>query len=307
MHSGTSILHRIIRSSGKIFSPVKEINFFNYKRYNYRVKYKNLDSKRIRKDYIKQLVKDITSDKERNFIDIKTSFNKTHEELYINTLLQLSKSKGYNCVMDGTPNNLMFHLEITELVDSYWCFGIIRDPRDILSSKKRRKSKNKTHIKKDFSILWDSIAIRRYYKKLVKIARGDKNVLIIRYEDLTEKYNDMTNFIYKVTGLLINRNPNTYNFNNSDTVSTGGIFQNTNKFQQDLTPVEIWINQLLCKDILKTYDYPLSKISVNIKLQGLLVILKELIFPLGRLYNRFKYLGYSDFKSYLRIQYKRFI
>lgn len=140
MHSGTSILHRIIRSSPGVFSPVKETNFFNYRLRQYKSDFPDLIDDKQRLLYQQRVLKDVFKIEDQ---DNDIVIGRNHGEIYLNLMTQFASLNNCNLAMDGTPNNLLFHEYVTELAKYYRCFGIIRDVRDILASKKMKSFKKR--------------------------------------------------------------------------------------------------------------------------------------------------------------------
>ncbi len=133
---------------------------------------------------------------------------------FINKLGQnYANSKGASMWGEKTPPHLFELKHITQLFPDAYYIRLIRDPRDILASYINTWGQN--HQQKDIFLKNSAALIYRYITILLysKYFKNTRNILI-RYEDLVSKPDEVFNSIFNFLDLHFEKN--IFNFKHSD-------------------------------------------------------------------------------------------
>ncbi len=169
--SGTTLLHGILCNTG-IFFPIPETHFFS--RVAYGLPQNNLKRKhKIRIQRILKRKSRVSVDD--GFIDKLNSKKEIFE--YVIAMYNPDKK---NTFLEKTPRHVFCYSEIMACYPDTKFICLIREPKNVASSQLTRTSKEKKSIVR-LSLLYNKIATA-----IIKI-RGNSNVWVVRYEDLTDK------------------------------------------------------------------------------------------------------------------------
>jgi hypothetical protein len=169
--SGTTLLQSLLCNTDYYF-PIPETHFFS--RAALGMPGKNL-SHENKKEILRILYK-----KSRIRIDSQCLSNlKTKKEIFEH-IVNIYNRDNRNTFMEKTPRHALFHLEIKQSYPDARFICMVRDPKNTISSiLKIGKEKEKSAI--IFSMLYNKIV-----KNILAISE-EKNVCVVRYEDLTDK------------------------------------------------------------------------------------------------------------------------
>lgn len=198
MHSGTTLLHDILRSHDQILQTRKETKILEWSS-EWQSKYIHQDKKL---EYLKKYI--------LNEKNLNEDFTPIHNDVVKDFFEFLSyRAKKENCkyYLEGSPNN---YLVLDKLPSdlNYKLILITRDPRDIIASvKKRIISKNfgnasplKGRLSNHYSFVLYLFSVRKSLKKMSGLMNR-KNVFSTDYFVLTNDYRETIQDISKFLGL----------------------------------------------------------------------------------------------------------
>ncbi|MGD2096185.1 MAG: sulfotransferase, partial [Desulfobacterales bacterium] len=169
--SGTTLIQGILSNTGKYF-PMPETHFFS--RVAYALPENGLsdkDRKRIRRKLIR---------KSRIKIDEKALFNLTSQKEVFEYVLGLFNPDKKNTFLEKTPRHVFFYSKILRYYPKAKFICMVREPKNIVSSRLRRNLKQKKSVIR-LSLLYNKIAAA------ILDIKGKDNVMLVRYEDLTDE------------------------------------------------------------------------------------------------------------------------
>lgn len=257
--SGTSLLQSMLASHSE-FAFLPETIFI--RRYlvafrNKSLNYKALENFISQDTYLdrlqKQLKEKLLSQAEKS-LDLK--------KLYKCFILNFSKDKIF--VGDKDPRLIEFMEFIDSLVETAYIVHIIRDPRDIIASKK------KADWSKHYSI-YRHIFASMVQPRLAQIFSSKvSNYFELRYEDLINNPEKQLRSIMNFLGLdyedkMLNFSAAAQSLVAQDEMSwkkeTLGplLSDNTGKGQKELSFYEVYLIEKLCQESFKRNSYSLSK------------------------------------------------
>lgn len=169
--SGTTLLQGILSNTGKYF-PMPETHFFSRVAYALPDNgFSDKDRKRIRRKLIR---------KSRIKVDEKALFNLDSQKEVFEYVLGLFNPDKKNTFLEKTPRHVFFYSKILSYYPTAKFICMIREPKNIVSSRLRRSLKQKKSVIR-LSLLYNKIAA------VILNIKGKHNVMLVRYEDLTEE------------------------------------------------------------------------------------------------------------------------
>ncbi len=167
--SGTTLLQGILSNTGKYF-PMPETHFFS------RVTYALPENDFSQKD--RKTIQRILSRKARIKVDENALFNLNSQKEVFEYVIGMFNPAKKNTFLEKTPRHVFFYSKIIRYYPTAKFICMIREPKNIVSSRLRKNSKrNKSTIR--LALLYNKIAAA-----ILKI-KDNNNVLLVRYEDLT--------------------------------------------------------------------------------------------------------------------------
>jgi hypothetical protein len=169
--SGTTLLQGVLSNTGKYF-PMPETHFFS--RVTVALPENGLsdkDRKKIRRKL---------SRKSRIKIDEKALLNLNSQKEVFEYVLGLFNPDKKNTFLEKTPRHVFFYSKILGYYPTAKFICMIREPKNIVSSRLRRNLKQKKSVIR-LSLLYNKIAAA------ILDIKGKDNVMLVRYEDLTEE------------------------------------------------------------------------------------------------------------------------
>ena len=167
--SGTTLVQAILCNTGNYF-PMPETHFFSRVVYGFPEQLQENDLKKIA---------DVLARKSRIEIDRKTlSIPCTQKEVFEH-VIRTFNTENKNTFLEKTPRHVFFYSKIVNYYPSAKFICMIREPKNVVSSQlTSTRMENKSVIRLAF--LYNKIAAA------ILNIRNERNVFLIRYEDLTE-------------------------------------------------------------------------------------------------------------------------
>jgi hypothetical protein len=223
MHSGTTLLINIIKSHSSVFSGEGESKYFMHQPMIRRT-FPDLDDDRTLRNLVAYIVSGIRSGFRLNGDgkDTESDFSRSGDDppdwdIFLNEARKnrdygaifalvcdhLTRAAGKTRWVEKTPTHI-FHIdEICEAVPDALFVEIVRDPRDVLASKKTRKrsvwnsdryrpsDRRRKHWEKAFDPVWDSLSWKSAVRAGMAARKeyGDR-IYTLRYEDLVAEPED---------------------------------------------------------------------------------------------------------------------
>lgn len=202
MHSETSLLFELIANSKHIFAGLKETKILEYPS-----KYVGSSSEKI-------LHSILGNSNSMDFGDKTVITKQNFYKSYFETYEYLAERKNNNYYLDGSPNQyLQFKNVIKHRQESKFIF-IKRDPRDVISSLKKRKTTTnieryksekvlkKKKLEKKYYLFIHAFSIKMTCRKFKNLAKENpQNVYMIDYADLTQNTDHVLKNISSFIGL----------------------------------------------------------------------------------------------------------
>jgi omega-hydroxy-beta-dihydromenaquinone-9 sulfotransferase len=206
---------------------------------------------------------------------------RSYEEVY--TLFLFNEAHSHNKIIpcEQTPKNIFFLENILKLPYDIKVVNMVRDPRDILSSQKRKWKRRSLGVKGiplqeairawfnyhpiTISMIWRS-AIREYQSH-----RADSDhILCVKFEDFLSKPSDelekICAFLNVDFDLEMLSVPQVGSSDVADSSKVGIKSNRINPWKSNgvLLKTEIYICEKICKKEMKEMDYPLTSYKPNI-------------------------------------------
>lgn len=214
MHSGTTLLLNILARHPSVFASRGETKFF-MRLPMIRSRFGRLDEDDVLRDYVRFVMGIISAD-----FDINKGFDavvegcpftpaevdevvervrsdREHCSVFARAFAHLAEKGGRRFWLEKTPTHI-FHIDqIARSLPEARFVEIVRDPRDILASKKTRKEsvwkgdrysperRHLKHLEKAYDPLWDSLSWKSAVRAGAQARRRWRDkVISVRYEDL---------------------------------------------------------------------------------------------------------------------------
>lgn len=329
MHCGTTLLQQILSKHPSIYCERKELKFIQLLA-RIRQLYPDLTTPSKRLDYvafcifaIKNALK-ASSDLKGARIDIYRKEARAisissldHLEIFFDVHKHLADTHHY--WMDGSPNNAFYHREIRRLLPDAKFIIIVRDVRDVLASKKRRRDTTtperyrhekileQKKLEKNYSCLTDSFSWKSTYALCNFLSKNDSNTLLIRYEDLTREPVTTVRNLCEYLQIEYSDELIDVRFSNSADTSkrSPGIFVNSGQYRSYLSEAEIHVAQSITKNLLISFEYPIETISTVARFNSIFPWLEFFPHLIQRTWNRYKLLGFWNFISFMKFNTKK--
>lgn len=343
-HSGTSLLQNILRQHPDVFSQRSETAFYQFP-HHYLADYPSLDTtetvhgmilfcanlivtgyRRLLSWKTESLDKDLLTTDELNTIQSTLAAHPQHRDVFPKTFDFLAERAGKHVWIEKTPDHTQQAKRILAEIPHAKAIEIVRDGRDILSSKKLREKRLKEKFKsgqetdQDRSLMvysaydpfWNGLAWNSAIHA-VNAARAEsgERILTIRYEDLTAFPEETLN---RVCGFIgIEFTPDMLEVDQSNTADdekdavksgTGILSTSVGRYHNTLSRGEIALTNRLLSVGLMQHGYELQSQSTVERVLGILVLLRSLPMLIVRIWNKLKYRGLrytlDSLKNYVR-------
>lgn len=317
MHSGTTLLGQLIEGLPGAYRPSHETKFLEFLP-RYRSLYPDLLVPEVERDF-RELCRRLLRDRFRIEElagtgpapkDHRTSGPTEHLAIYLEEARSLLDDEGCRTLVEHTGTNIFGYGDLATCGERTYLVEIVRDPRDVLASKKTRRAtvftdryrpeeQRRKHFEKSFDAVWDTLSWRTFVRSgdAAATALPDRH-LRIRYEDLVV---DPMRELGRVGALLgldqeVGISAVTVNNPADPSVARVGIDgQSIGRWRGTLTAGEASIGAWLARRELHGLGYedtvPLPGIEALAPLAG------SLVEPPVRLYRRFRLGGFAAARS----------
>jgi hypothetical protein len=330
MHSGTTLLHNILSANPSVFAAADETRYFAYLPLISRL-YPDLNDDRALSDLIVMLVDQIehgdparlrttpkrfrpagTSliDDELAAILEKTKQERTYGAAFRIVFDFLTQRAGKTRWLEKTPQHVFLIDDILRSVPDALFVEIVRDPRDILASKKKRKQTIRTanHISGEqkriqtlervYDPFWEALEWRMALRagQRARLNHPDR-VCSIRYEDLVAETDATIGGVCDFLGLEFTPNMldvRWWNTADGDKSARKGIVSDAvGRWSQTLSPAEVGLCQWIGGAALDREGYRRAPISLAGWLLMPWLLLRAGFGLVDRLIRRWRLGGFS--------------
>lgn len=331
LHSGTTMLRKILDNIPTIYTNQGETRFFNYLPQIKR-RFASLDDPVIRRGYLAFLIRIIVfnygstgfggkrivsleecgvGDAELERLLQLTSKCRTHAEFYPITFDYFTDLNGKERWLEKTPTHLFHVNEISTLIPNAQFIELVRDPRAILASKKSRLWHESSTVDSNVSRtvnmhggydpLWDSLAWKSAVRASTTAhAEHPAQILQVRYEDLVENPNEMVQQICEFLNVPFKKeylNVGWVNTRDEGAKSKTGIQSSSvAKWKTQLTSAEIALCQLLVRSEMVKLEYDLYEVQQFATFRIPWLFLCSFGEFFGRIYKRWQLDGYKHIR-----------
>jgi len=341
MHSGTTLLLRVMSRHSDTFAAGAETKFFEYLPMT-RQQFPDLTNDAVLRDLIEHIAGVIAAKRLKSMgLDINENALVNIPKHDIDELVSIAGEKpGYGEIFDlvfsylarrshknnwleKTPTHI-FHIDkIVRAIPRARFIEIVRDPRDVLASKKTRrqtvwtdryagKKQQQMHLSKAYDPFWDALS----WKSAIRAGRTSKNLIpdrlfTITYEQLVVEPTQCLKEVCEFLSLEFEQNilkVSTRNAADWQSKTESHITQvSVGRWTQVLLPAEVGLIQLLLRQEMRTLDY----VPQPIELAGLLwipaILCRSGIEFFVRLYRRWRLGGNRYLKNVLLNYAGRFL
>lgn len=346
MHSGTTLLVSILKNHSSTFSANGETKYFMHLPIIQRT-FPNLEDDNVLKEFVYYVIRVVImeyntnkpkadgngdfsivwlrNDKKRlEAIMADAKNNRDHKAIFTIVSNHIAQSAGKSRWVEKTPTHIFHIEEIEESVPNALFIEIVRDPRDILASKKTRRSdvwtskkyignRKKKNLEKAFDPFWDSLS----WKSAIRAGQTAKEkypgrVHRIRYEDLVEKpekeIRQMCSFLnIKFEPEMLNiKTHNSAEDNRSPASESGIVNTSVGRWQDTLNASEAMMCQWVLSQEMEYLEYKRTKTSAKSKLKIPVLLLKSGFEFILRSYRRLRLGGWVFFQTVFANYWKRF-
>ncbi len=343
-HSGTSLLQGILRRHPSVFSQMSETSFYQFP-HNYMHDYPSLDSNEnvhgmitfcanlITKGHGRLLAfgsesldPNLLSIDELNAIQATLSNSPTHREIFPKTFDFLAQRENKQIWVEKTPDHTQQAKRILNELPHAKAIEIVRDARDIFSSKKLREVRLRAKINSgeinarsrallgysDYDPFWNGLAWKSAISA-VNAARSHfaDRILTIRYEDLTASsestVKQVCDFIdIEFTPEMLDADlENTADADKeARKAGTGIVSSSVGRYHDTLSRGDKALANRLLFAELRQHGYTVPTLSTSDRLLAILILLRSLPKLIVRIVNKFKHRGAAhtldSLKNYVR-------
>lgn len=343
LHSGTTLLRNVFKDHPAIFTGEGETRFFDYLPM-IRQNFPDLTDDQTLRDYLLYLARIIRTNYGKVHIErdaenfasfaefglsqvaydallTAAQAQRNHAQLFGLVSDALCAANGKARWLEKTPTHL-FHIDtIIQAVPNARFVAIVRDPRDVLASKRSRQAEEwvqqtnaaRRDVKKiqaGFDPLWDALAWRSSVNAVQTAqAKYPGQVFSIRYEDLVTDQEATVRQICTFVDLPFSDKLLDVAWTNSTTQrqgSRGMSAASVGKWQQKLTPAMVALAQVVAKQEMQSLHYQLVPIPWSARLSMPLLIGRSGYEFFERLGRRWRIGGFRFVRNVLQNYWIRF-
>ena len=334
MHSGTSLIKNILEKNAIVYDPGHEVQFFMHinsvcVKLNGRVKRCNV------REHVRNIIRDgfgkwnqkVVLERIGNSCDKWDGSADEMIELYLGEFSSLARENECEYFIDKSDAFIWYIESLLETLQNFKVLIILRDPRDVLASKKKRKLtttidryQNKDllarkKLEKKFSVFWDAISLRKYLKLLLKIQDNVKlkdKIVVVKYEDLVEAPIETVRSICSFIEIEFSEemlNVTVANASDNKVKRDRGIYKSIGNYNNVFSVSEKMFLEQCFKRILGELGYESNWKTLYSLMRFPLFIwfgLRGLGEGVNYIYSRYKLLGRNVFKEWLLNHFKFF-
>lgn len=315
MHSGTTLLQKILEKAPEIRSIDGETKFFDFLS-SYSNQAKGLPNTQ---QGVRELVGDMFRySNEENLSDLQNEFQPEDGlnpvRLFKSVGDKLAEMDGARLVLEKSPNNV-FHIQsIQKCFPGSKILCLIRDPRAVLASKKNRVAKvdqgvyaddqiESKKLEKDYNPVLDALSWRSSIRAIFEAKKlFRESLVIVKYEDLVAKPEEVCRSIFERIGIPFHRSYLEIDFFSQamgGELKPRGIYKTSlNDWRQSLSRQELLVAETLTGSEMKNLGYPRQ--TQEAKLQAALYSIPHYLKTVERMVKRLKFLGPRGFLIYIK-------
>ncbi|MBI5958403.1 MAG: sulfotransferase [Chloroflexi bacterium] len=325
MHSGTTLLHSILQANPTVYGAAYETKYFEYAPTIQHL-YPDLNDDQTLCSLILTLFDVIKNGRAKSLRDAPVGYRplevslpeselhslliqareqRTYGDLFRIVFEYLTRQEGKTRWLEKTPQHVFFMDEIMQVIPDVLFVEIVRDPRDALASKKKRRDvvwttdsyqddeRSTRALEKVFDPLWDALAWRMAVRSVQKMqAAVPDRFISIRYEDLITDPEPTVRKICNFVDLAFTpemldvRWINTAEGNQK--ARKGFVAETIGRWAQTLTPAEVALCQVVNSAYMRRLNYPLAEVPSSQKARIPLLLLGSGLEFFTRLYKRWR-------------------
>ncbi len=332
MHSGTSLFINILKNHSLIFSGNRETKYFMHLGMIKKT-FPDLKNDDVLRNFVFYVIALVKTGFAKNKLDPKNNArfdlkwlgddekrlevlledaksNRNHETMFTLVSNHMAQAMGKKRWVEKTPTHI-FHIdEIAKAVPDAIFVEVVRDPRDILASKKTRRldvwtsekyaaeDRERKNLEKAFDPFWDSLS----WKSAIRAGQSAREkytdrIYSVAYENLVT---DPENQIRKVCSFLnLEFEPEMLNIttlNSAESLSNdnndrGIVTTSVGRWKKILTPAETAVCQWQVGMEMKLLKYQRAEIPFKNKVQTPFLLIKSLFEFFQRSYRRWRFGG----------------
>jgi len=203
----------------------------------------------------------------------------TAETVFANFIEHIARKEGKRYVCEQTPRNLFYVREIAEVFPQSKFINMVRDPRDVLLSQKKKWNVRYTGAKKYIplseavrswinyhpvttSLLW------KYSMRATEKLRGNPNTMVVKYEDVIENHGKEVKKVCDFIGIEYNEKLLEIPLVGSSLLKSaldrkGIIKRPVSRELKGLNKTEIFLCQLIAGPMMRAYGYEPIRVLPN--------------------------------------------
>jgi hypothetical protein len=339
MHSGTTLLINILKSHSTVFSGNRETKYFMHLPM-IRKTFPNLKDDKVLRNFVYYVIAVVKTGFSKNDLNKKGKVkfelawfggdekrlealmedarkNRNHESMFALVSDHMTQATGKKRWVEKTPTHI-FHLdEIIETIPDALFVEIVRDPRDVLASKKTRRQtvwssekyagqREKKNLEKAFDPVWDSLSWRSAIRagQIAREKYPDK-IFSIRYEDLTRNPEEAVKKICSFLKMdfepqmLDVSTRNSAVEEKSENAQKGVVTTSVGRWRTVLSAAEAAVIQGKTGKEMDSLGYERAEISFRDKTLAPFIFLKSSFEFVQRSYRRWRFGGWLYFQNVL--------
>lgn len=309
MHSGTTLLRAILGAADGVLCIPGETRFFEHKA-SFRKRYADLSDPQTRTQFLTYMIELLGPEKSGSSVDhmdasmLPMAAREAPGTAFRHAMDAAASLTGHSRWLEKTPSHLFYIKDILEAIPDACIIEIVRDPRDVLASKKTRREtvwtteryaadeRPRKHLEKAYDACWDTFSWKAAVQAGTKAQASYPNRLRrVRYEDLVSNPASEVQTICDFLDLPFHPAMLKTQWRNA-----AGAVGRTEGIQADavgrwsrvLKPAEVFVCQWLARDVMEDLGYePATQIPKDlVAVPGLLV--RSVGEFLLRLYRRWR-------------------
>lgn len=346
MHSGTTLLVDILKNHSSTFSANGETKYFMNLPIIRRI-FPNLEDDSVLEEFVYFVIRVVImeyvsnqpkvkgngdfnivwlkNDKKRlEAIMADAKKNRDHSAMFTIVSNHMAQSAGKSRWVEKTPTHIFHIEEIEKCVPDALYVEIVRDPRDVLASKKTRRSdvwtsqkyaakRKRKNLEKAFDPLWDSLSWQSAIRAGQMTSKNYPNRFHrIKYENLVKdsekEVRQMCSFLkmeFEPEMLNVKTHNSAENSKPSDT-KRGIVKTSVGRWQNTLSASEAMMCQWLLGKEMKYLGYEMTAASTASKLKFPVLLVKSGFEFILRSYRRLRLGGWMFFQTVFTNYWKRF-
>jgi len=344
MHTGTSLIRKILGLHSEVYAIRAETNFFEQLPYLFAKKFPDINDSATFSEYVNYLLRftkfdwppftkgeagsekttpELTIEQEREVLAAVQPYRDYTQAFFavFGTIAKMAEKRYW---LEKTPRHIYYVDTILREFPNARIIEAVRDPRDILSSRKIRKETDwalrygegaaeKIQVGLGYDPLRDSSGWKAAIKSGNDALLLDKErFLRVRYEDLVTSPEEEVLRICRFLGLTFEESMMQVGWSNTTVLDGSKNIQGikplaVNKWQGKLPLSVVALCQQICRIEMEQLGYELAPVSLLNKLQMPYWVIRSGFDALGRLAKAFRHRGLLYVQGMVINSLKRFV